>query len=149
MKKPGKCIHYNGTINDCCKAGVNYKELAGEPMQGYVLRLPCHSSEYRSGGEPLPRDEANVKACDKRQEPTAEEVAQDERQVAERFERFGKIREAIVAYLGGPWKKGMPGRAGSISCPCCNGGCVNFSRAGYNGHIHAACSTPGCASWME
>ena len=45
------------------------------------------------------------------------------------------------------FKKGHGGR-GEITCPTCNGR-LRYSVAGYNGHMHAACETKGCASWME
>lgn len=148
MKRRDKCVHYNGTVNDCCRAGVNYKELAGPPETGYGLRLPCMGPDYRTGltRQPLPR--AGVVTCPKRVVPTAEEIEADEKALAERMERMGKVRAAIVAHIGGPWKKGAPGASGSIPCACCPG-TVRFSRSGYNGHIHAACSTDGCAAWME
>lgn len=38
--------------------------------------------------------------------------------------------------------------AGKMKCPLCAGE-LRYSRAGYNGHIHAACSTEGCVRWME
>lgn len=39
--------------------------------------------------------------------------------------------------------------AGIMKCPCCADGKLRYSRAAYNGHIHAHCSTDGCVSWME
>jgi hypothetical protein len=149
MKKTGKCVHYNGTVNDCCDAGVNYKALAGS-ADAWALRLPCHSEAYRSGsGMTLPRADS-VAVCDKRQEPTAEEVAADEAWVNERFEKMGNARAAIVAHLGGPWKRGAPSAGGVIDCPACGGKqTLHFSRAGYNGHIHASCETEDCVRWME
>lgn len=148
MKRKGKCIHYNCTVNPCCKAGVNYRDLAG-PGEAWGKRMPCHSPEYEYGsGQRIELDLANLKVCEKRVEPTPEEIEADRKAMTEGIERIGKVRAAIVARLGGPWKKGMPGRADSIVCPCC-GGSVKFSRSGYNGHIHAACSTEGCAQWME
>ena len=142
-----KCVHYNGTVNDRCEAGVNYRELAG-PGEAFALRLPCHGPEYRlARSRSLPRADV-VATCEKRRVPTKEEIEADEKESKERMDRLMKIRSAIVAHLGGPWKKGTAGSSGSISCPCCSG-TVRFTRAGYNGHIHAACLTPGCASWME
>jgi hypothetical protein len=138
VKKAGKCVHYNGSINECCKAGVNYKTLAG-PEPAYARRLPC---DTRYADNPV--------VCEKRQEPTAEEVAADEAWVQKRFEGIGKARAAIVAHLGGPWKRGTPGAGGVIDCPVCSGKqTLRFSRAGYNGHIHAACNTAACVRWME
>jgi hypothetical protein len=137
MKKAGKCIHYNGSVNDRCDAGVAYQELAGsEP--GWVRRLPCLRKNDGPGMVP----------CALRQEPTAAEVEDDEARLKDRLERVGKVRDAIVAACGGPWKRGTPGAQGEIACPCC-GGTVRYSRAGYNGHVHARCSTEDCVSWME
>lgn len=39
--------------------------------------------------------------------------------------------------------------AGAITCPVCGKGSLRYSRAEYNGHIHAACTTDGCVGWME
>lgn len=143
MRKPDKCVHYNGTVNECCEAGVNYRQLAGPPESSYGRRLPCHP---HLGGDPA----GNVE-CPKRKLPTPEEVADDEAQMNARFERMGKARAAIVAALGGPWHKtkNRTGGGGRTKCPNCEAGELAYRRAAYNGHIHARCSTPGCCSWME
>ena len=39
--------------------------------------------------------------------------------------------------------------AGEMACPVCKTGKLRYSRAGYNGHVHAACSTDTCVRWME
>jgi len=39
--------------------------------------------------------------------------------------------------------------SGNMKCPVCETGNLRYSRAAYNGHIHATCSTEGCVSWME
>lgn len=71
-------------------------------------------------------------------------------EVLELLAKAGKARAAIVEHLGGPWKKGTPSAVGKIDCPVCGGKeTLAFRRAGYNGHIHAQCSTDGCVSWME
>ena len=46
------------------------------------------------------------------------------------------------------FRKGNGG-AGSVPCPICQTGQLRYSVAGYNGHMHAACTTPNCMSWME
>ena len=74
----------------------------------------------------------------------------EEREFLERFRKIEKCRLAITFHLGGTWKKGMPTAAGRIDCPACGGvKTLSFRRAGYNGHIHAHCSTAGCVNWME
>jgi len=44
--------------------------------------------------------------------------------------------------------KGHPG-TGSVACPKCGTGTIHYSVSGLNGHMHAACTTAGCVSWME
>ena len=39
--------------------------------------------------------------------------------------------------------------AGEMPCPVCKTGTLRYSRAGYNGHVHAHCSTSNCVDWME
>lgn len=81
---------------------------------------------------------------------TAEELAALEAEMNRRFELIGEARRAIVAHCGGPWKRGTPGASGEIDCPACGTEkSLRFSRAGYNGHIHAACTTEDCVRWME
>jgi hypothetical protein len=41
------------------------------------------------------------------------------------------------------------GGYGSLKCPGCESGTLQYSVASYNGHMHGRCSTKGCASWME
>lgn len=127
------CKHYRGMHRkDVCEAGVVFKSL---PMKT-PDDCPCWNAA--AGG------------CDKQEFPTAEEIAAEEAEINARFIRLGKARKAIVDHLGGPWKKGTPGARGVIDCPNCAGvKSLRFSRAGYNGHIHARCSTPNCCSWME
>jgi hypothetical protein len=149
-----KCKHFNGIGNDVCRAGVNYLAVAKdhEPI------------EYRYEGDPpsvkpsvqrrsLPcivKSNLGGAVCDKCELPTAEELAERDRQIRESFERMAKARAAIVAHLGGSWKKGTPGSRGAIDCPCCGKpGGLHFTRSGYNGHVHARCETDGCADWME
>lgn len=39
--------------------------------------------------------------------------------------------------------------SGEMACPVCKTGRLRYSRSGYNGHVHASCSTEGCVRWME
>ena len=132
MIREGCCIHFNGTCSKVCKAGVDYKTF------GEGKSIPCIAKYARP----------DTPKCELRQEPTPEQIEQARAETAKLFERTATARKAIVDHLGGPWKKGAPAAKGSIECPHCKGR-LNFSRAGYNGHIHAACSTADCVSWME
>jgi hypothetical protein len=137
MRKPDKCIHFNGFMNAACDAGVKYDDVIDR--SSVPFSLPCITSRNSTGAK-----------CDKCQMPTAEEVAADEAQAKRMIEDMGRARKAIVAHLGGPWKRGMAGGSGCIDCPVCKKPqALRFSRAGRNGHVHADCATEGCVSWME
>jgi len=58
-----------------------------------------------------------------------------------------KSRAAIVAYCDA--EKRPRGTSGTIPCPICETGTLHFSRAAYNGHIHAKCTTEKCVQWIE
>jgi hypothetical protein len=138
--KPGKewCKHYNGLQNKTCKAGVEYDTvIVGRLTPGFSL--PCMQDRN-----------PQCVTCEKCEFPTPEEIAERKAEMERRFATVGKARSAIVEHLGGPWKRGMPGVGGKITCPVCGkADSLRFSRAGINGHIHASCQTVDCVSWME
>lgn len=146
MKKADKCRHYNGTANDTCRAGMNYADVQlghGTPQYS----LPCYAAGDNGRGRNWNTLGATCAQCSF---PTAEELAVEEAEMKASMERLGKARAAIVAHLGGPWKRGVAGASGRIDCPACGQPkALAFSRSGYNGHIHASCSTADCCSWME
>lgn len=125
------CLHFTGLFRQThCKAGVCYDEVKDTSTRPY--RFPCFA------------DNGISRTCPHAQFPTAEEAAAEKRRSDERHARVSKARAAIVEHTIG--KRGV---AGTIPCPCCEGGTLRFSVSGYNGHIHARCSTEGCAWWME
>lgn len=136
-QKANKCRHFNGTINDACEAGVKYESVRQPRAAGQGANLPCL------------KDRSDGCYCEKLSFKTDEEIEAEIEEVMKRFNDTHEARKAIVEHLGGPWKKGMAGASGEIPCPACKSGTLRFSRAGYNGHIHAACSTKGCVAWME
>jgi hypothetical protein len=85
--KRDTCKHFTGIGQDCCEAGVNYRELAGEPQFGMALRLPCIE---RAGGMPN-YDPAKVVPCEKREAPTAEDVAAFLDAVRERYAKTAPL----------------------------------------------------------
>ena len=113
-----------------CKVGVDFHQF--EIPGGWDM-MPC-----------LGQSPEAIARCPKYCGHTAEELAEQERDMEERWARMGTIRKAIVAHIDATneW-------SGSIPCPACESGTVRYSRAHYNKHIHASCSTPNCASWME
>lgn len=136
MRSTVFCKHFRSMSEHTeCNAGVAYESLKGIPFE----KRPCFC---KPGKEPN-------EGCSLMEIPTAEEQAAEEEEFRKLFARTYTARAAIVAHLGGPWKRGMAGSNGSIKCPVCNAGMLSFSRSGYNGHIHASCATEGCVRWME
>lgn len=132
------CKHYRAMFeHDTCRADVRYDTFQGLPFD----KRPCFASP----------GEVARPGCELVQLPTAEDLAERKRLRDERLGKIGKARAAIVAHLGGPWKRGLPAASGALDCPVCGGQqSLRFSRSGYNGHIiHAACQTDGCVRWME
>ena len=84
------CEHYRGTGNgDTCAAGVKYADVTDKSTKPFSL--PCLKEWNKSGV-----------TCEKCEFPTPEQVAAHEKEMTERVERIGKVRQAIVAHLGGP-----------------------------------------------
>jgi hypothetical protein len=137
MSRPW-CKHYRGMHeNTQCEAGVAFDSLEHHGTKLFWESCPCFGPE--ASGK-----------CESAAYPTAEEMAAHDAEMTARFERTCKARDAIVEHLGGPWKRGTPASHGTMDCPVCNAvGSLRFSRASYNGHIHAKCKTAGCVSWME
>lgn len=137
MKKADKCIHFTGIQHNTCAVGVKYDDVQDKSTSPYSL--PCLGSCNPGGA-----------TCDKRELPTPEEVEASAAEIKKRFASISKARGAIVVACDGPWKKGMGGQSGTMTCPVCEQhASLDYSRSGYNGHIHATCRTPGCVSWME
>lgn len=112
-----RCIHFNGIMNDCCKAGIKYADVRIDRP----YKFPC----LKQGGE-----------CSSCQFPTGEEVKN----------RIGEITDmgnkSLVAYAKIKEHIGeTKGVSGVIDCEC--GGKLKFSVASTNGHIWAACSQCG------
>lgn len=134
------CKHYTGTAyGKECRAGVPYDTFAGQPPE----KFPCVAQARRE----TPHDGS---LCSKCEMPTEEELDAEDREIKVMFENSMKARAAIVDHIGGPWRRGDKSVSGAINCPVCSGkDSLRFSRAGYNGHVHASCTTAGCVQWME
>lgn len=135
MTKPW-CKNYRGMHEKAeCEAGVKFADLPLYGTTKFHDACPC----FGPGS-----------GCSKAVYPTKEEMAAEDLKLQERFISYAIARNAIVESLGGPWKRGMPGTSGRIDCPVCQAKeALRFSRAGYNGHIHAGCMTEGCVRWSE
>lgn len=146
------CKHFTDLQSGKCALGITYESVrkdhepieyahhpaAKPPYYKHSRSFPC-MGKYNLGGA----------VCDKLELPTSEEIAAEEAEYKRLSENTRTAREAIVKFLGGPWKKGKGGASGEITCPVCESGTLKFSRSGYNGHIHATCTTDGCVAWME
>lgn len=132
------CKHYRAmAYHKTCNVGVVYGDLQHAGTKEFHDACPCFGPQ--NNGE-----------CASKLYPTLKEMEAEDKQIAEMFVHMATARLAIVDSLGGPWKRGMPGSAGSVDCPKCNGEkTLRFTRSGYNGHIHASCTTEKCLGWME
>lgn len=65
------CQHYTTMhgMPKCCRAGMNYHEVAGPPTFGSFLRLPCITTSMT--------DRPNVRPCPKYLAETREQIAAD------------------------------------------------------------------------
>lgn len=134
------CKHFNGVHREECRAGVNYRALAGEPQLGCMTRLPCIPAMEPKGG---PRVE-----CEKRERPTREEAEQTVERGKQRMaQTIAALRIVHDDAKAKSLKRGHGGN-GQVACPVCQQQ-LRYSVADYNGHIHAACETKGCVQWME
>jgi len=128
------CRHFNGIQHKICKAGVSYP--AGSPGTA----MPC--IPRLANGRP-------VWACEKFEIMSRDEA---EKEADERIAAMRRTMNARLAAKDDAKAKGFGrghGGVSSIPCPVCDGGILHYSVAYVNGHMHAACSTQGCVSWME
>ena len=131
------CNHFRAmSEHKTCEAGCSYDDFKGMGFD----KQPC----FMKNGIKRP-------GCDKAEFPTPEEIAAEDAEIHRSMENISKARQAIVAHLGGPWVRNhTPGATGVIDCPVCGAKqSLRFTRAGYNGHIHAGCTTKECVGWME
>ena len=137
MRETEFCKHYRAmSDHDTCSKGVAYETFKGMKFE----KRPCF---MKCGRDPNP-------GCSLMEMPTKEEIKAREKEIAQQFAKIVIAREAIKAACGGEWKRGDDGKRGRIDCPVCGGvGSLGFTRASYNGHIHAACETEGCVRWLE
>lgn len=134
------CKHFNGVQHDECRAGVNYRTLAGEPSLGCMTRIPCLFIKEPKNGP--------MAECCKRELPTLDEA---EKSVTAGDEAMARHMSAFrIAHDDAKAKGLKKGHGGSSDCECpvCHAK-LHYNVADYNGHMHAQCETNGCVSWME
>ena len=132
-----ECKHFTGTMQETCKAGINYRSLVGGPDAGWLARLPCVTIK-------LSRVEKQV-TCLSYATLTAEERAAEE-------QLFTLVRARLKFALAAvrPLRKQYKGLTadGMVPCPICAGN-LHWQISAYNGHMSGRCETLDCVSWME
>ena len=130
MKASGDdwCKHYNGTVNDVCKAGVIYDTI--KDMSSKPYRWTCTD----------PNATVTCALCVRR---TPEEIEEREAYLRDRLAHMDTAFAMIR-----PFRQRGKTTTGVIECPKCKGR-LHYSVSGYNGHIHGKCETDGCLSWMQ
>jgi len=139
IKQKIRCKHFNGVINEKCKAGIVYDKLVGGCLSPSRKELPC----VVFPGTIFPGENREMAACEFREFLTQKEQEAEERKVAEHIQKIMIARLAIKEHMQG--KSGC----GNIPCPVCSTGKLSFVVNEVNGHIHAKCTTGDCVAWME
>jgi hypothetical protein len=136
QKRMNECQNFTGIQHECCKAGINYRQLVGGEDFGWARRTPCFSDRF----SPV--------LCVKRVLHTREEAEVIENEIEESTQKF---LTAVSAVHEDAKAKGLgrgKGGQSEMDCPICRGK-LRYSVASVNGHIHACCATDGCVRWME
>lgn len=146
--RQGTCKHFTGAHhNECCAAGVKYMDVTPQPenLQGRALRLPCHTQPYPNASPSQMEHYRNRGTCEKYTEPTAEDLAEHERQceaeMAKMMKSMSVIAKVKKEHAGESWN-------GVEACPVC-GGTLHVTHAACNGHVWGTCETADCLAWME
>lgn len=121
----GKCIHFNGIMNEACKCGINYKQTFGERP---VLKMPCVKDRMQHLTD-------EIIPCDKLEFPTMEEVT---RQIDHQNKHLKLVLSGLASVK--QHIKNTGEKRGTIKCP--NGDHeLHYTQAEINGHVWMACKT--------
>jgi hypothetical protein len=133
---PSPCIHFNGILQDTCKAGVNYSDIAGDEA-GRALRLSCC--------RPFPGREDVVKVtCAKQRPQTEEEFRAQQAETDRNVEQVLGVSAAVHQWEeanGGP----LIGQQRVMPCPVC--GCSTLGIYRIPTRLYVACTTPECVRY--
>jgi hypothetical protein len=132
-----ECKHFVGVQHALCGAGVHLRTLVGGPDLGWALRIPCFA---RNADAPL---------CNLRELPSQEEAERSEDEHEATLQKFSIAHKAAKADAKSKGLRMGHGGASRMPCPSGCDGELRYSVASCNGHMHAACTTKGCISWME
>lgn len=125
-----RCRHFTGVQHEVCAVGVRYADVRDESTRPFGF--PCLANY------------AGNATCAKLARVTREEAEAEEREWQAAHGRINACLKAIRAKHGQ-----ARGLRDEMPCPTGCGGTLRYSISGYNGHVHGACSTEGCASWMQ
>ncbi len=138
-KEMTDCIHFSGIQHERCKAGIHVRELVGGSDFGWAARLPC-----------LGMDAAKCEVeCPSRNLPNREEAEAIIDASDKMFDLALSVMRAAKQHAKQQALGVGNGGRGEIPCPSGCGGTLRYSVASVNGHMHAACTSKGCVSWME
>ncbi len=116
----------------------HYSYDRGIRGRGSICAVGCDMSALGSSLPCMPPDFQRSATCAKREDWT------DEERMTWKAWSDNHIARMLVVFAALPDDHG-----GTIPCPACGTGRVDYSRARSNGHLHAACSTPNCFSVMQ
>ncbi len=125
----GRCIHFNGLMNEKCNLGVMYDDVKIRTSRPY--KVPCLLNDRLHGGH-----------CSLCEFPSATQL---KREVTEIEELSLKTITACAKVKDHFQKTGE--HRGKVECPECQED-LNYTVSNENGHIWGKCS--GCdIGWME
>lgn len=128
------CKHFNGIQNKVCKAGITYMQNSSE------IAMPCIPGLIHDR-KTWECDQFAIMTREQAEQEADDDIRAMNRTITARIDAKDHAKK-----LG--YGKGRGG-VGSLKCPCCEDGHIQYSVASVNGHMHARCSTGGCVSWME
>lgn len=124
----GKCIHFNGMINDKCGKGIAYNDVKDKSARPY--KIPCLKKEVHNGG-----------SCEHCQFPSEEEAFRQANLIEEKQTKTIGTLIAVKQHYAKTKKS-----SGVIECLGC-GGELHYLVAS-NGHTRASCED--CEmGWVE
>lgn len=132
MLKKGTCLHFNGIQNKLCEKGVNYRKLVGGEDFGMAVRTPCFKKHKSSIN------------CDLYQDPTIEQIKEDEDSWNTAIERLQKVLPLLVKLK----EENPNGGSGTQECPCCNKD-LQWSISSINNHGRLVCESENCINMIE
>jgi len=146
-----RCLHFIGGCADTCAKGVKYADVKKQhnpPLQ-YRYHRERGTPYMRTASLPCFKDKAFGAVCDLAEFPTTDQIMKHDADSEAFVARMLTTRKTILADIATKQIPDDGSSAGTIPCPICGTGEVRYRRSGYNGHIHAKCSTENCVAWME